>query len=526
MLRERQRERVEKMLQLGGGCFWKLLIMDVHGQKILSPLFKVNDLRKLGVTVYMMLHSEREAVADVPAVYFVLPTKENIRRIVQDIRKEIYDMFYVFFIGKTEKERLFFFADECARNAVDSKRIEKICSVFLGFSSLEDNLFSLEMPGLFAGFGKSDEEVLEETVNTISDTLGAVLSLLLAKHVSVRCQENTHAELIARRLDAALQKREQEGEVPSEGTNIHVHLIDRSFDLVTPLQHSTEYNSVVHDILEIQNNSIRYTKDGKKSQFEIDADDWFWQKHSGSQFSDAIEDIGREFSLYREEEARVTGGRDLDSGNGTDSFKQAIDGLPVLLEKKRIISGHLSISELVVREMEARAWDRILKAEREIGSNNIYDVLKECNSEEDKLRLAILYLFSSCSLERFGEIQEIVGSRPALEHAKKIVSLLQTREESGLFRTFVSSVKTFIPGKTALPCIRRAVEIEKSVPSGVLTFGAHRPRPDIVFVFILGGATYSEWNEIKKCDGKTTKWVLGTTEMLNGKKFVELLEET
>ena len=28
-----------------------------------------------------MLHSDREAIGDVPAVYFVLPTQENIQRI-------------------------------------------------------------------------------------------------------------------------------------------------------------------------------------------------------------------------------------------------------------------------------------------------------------------------------------------------------------------------------------------------------------------------------------------------------------
>jgi hypothetical protein len=32
---------------------------------------------------YRLLHSDRDAIPDVPAVYFVLPTEENIKRICQ-----------------------------------------------------------------------------------------------------------------------------------------------------------------------------------------------------------------------------------------------------------------------------------------------------------------------------------------------------------------------------------------------------------------------------------------------------------
>ena len=35
------------------------------------------------------LHSEREAVPDAPAVYFVRPTAENIKRIIEDCSKQV-----------------------------------------------------------------------------------------------------------------------------------------------------------------------------------------------------------------------------------------------------------------------------------------------------------------------------------------------------------------------------------------------------------------------------------------------------
>lgn len=35
------------------------------------------------VNVYRLLHSDRDPIPDVPAVYFVLPTEENVQRICQ-----------------------------------------------------------------------------------------------------------------------------------------------------------------------------------------------------------------------------------------------------------------------------------------------------------------------------------------------------------------------------------------------------------------------------------------------------------
>lgn len=44
-------------------------------------VFFHSKLRKRGVTLHLLLESDREDIPDVPAVYFVEPTAENIQRI-------------------------------------------------------------------------------------------------------------------------------------------------------------------------------------------------------------------------------------------------------------------------------------------------------------------------------------------------------------------------------------------------------------------------------------------------------------
>ena len=60
---------------------WKVLILDTFCRDILAPLFKVGDLRQEGVTLHMMLHSQRDQIPDVPSIYFVSPNSDNIKRI-------------------------------------------------------------------------------------------------------------------------------------------------------------------------------------------------------------------------------------------------------------------------------------------------------------------------------------------------------------------------------------------------------------------------------------------------------------
>ena len=38
---------------------WKVLVYDSIGQSILAPLFSVKELREMGVTLHILLHSER-----------------------------------------------------------------------------------------------------------------------------------------------------------------------------------------------------------------------------------------------------------------------------------------------------------------------------------------------------------------------------------------------------------------------------------------------------------------------------------
>lgn len=121
---------------------WKILVYDKYGQDIISPILSVKELQELGVTLHVQLHSPRDPVPDVPAIYFCLPTEENLGRISQDLQNQLYESYYFNFISSISRQRLEDLAS-AAINAQSVAQILKVCDQYLNFISLEDDLFIL-----------------------------------------------------------------------------------------------------------------------------------------------------------------------------------------------------------------------------------------------------------------------------------------------------------------------------------------------------------------------------------------------
>ena len=64
-LRQRQKEAFVRMLDLtlsgDGEEVYKVLVLDRAGRDIVSPLIRVSDLRKHGVTLHLLLETDRRA---------------------------------------------------------------------------------------------------------------------------------------------------------------------------------------------------------------------------------------------------------------------------------------------------------------------------------------------------------------------------------------------------------------------------------------------------------------------------------
>ncbi|NXF20553.1 SCFD1 protein, partial [Rhodinocichla rosea] len=402
-----------------GEPVWKVLIYDRFGQDIISPLLSVKELRDMGITLHLLLHSDRDAIPDVPAVYFVMPTEENIDRMCQDLRNQLYESYYLNFISAISRSKL----EDIANAAIGANAVTQVAKVRKSPTINRPDITDTEM---------------ETIMDTIVDSLFCFFVTLGAIPI-IRCSRGTAAEMVAVKLDKKLRENLRDarnslftGDTLGAGQFSFQRpllvLVDRNIDLATPLHHTWTYQALVHDVLDFHLNRVnleesagtestpagaRPKKKNKKS-YDLTTSDKFWQKHKGSPFPEVAESVQQELESYRAQEDEVKRLKSImgiegeDEGaismlsDNTAKLTSAVSSLPELLEKKRLIDLHTNVATAVLEHIKSRKLDVYFEYEEKIMSKStldksLLDMISDpdAGTPEDKMRLFLIYYISS-----------------------------------------------------------------------------------------------------------------------------------
>ncbi|XP_063102499.1 sec1 family domain-containing protein 1 isoform X2 [Cavia porcellus] len=400
-IRERQTVALKRMLNFNvphvknstGEPVWKVLIYDRFGQDIISPLLSVKELRDMGITLHLLLHSDRDPIPDVPAVYFVMPSEENIDRMCQDLRNQLYESYYLNFISAISRSKL----EDIANAALAASAVTQVAKVFdqyLNFITLEDDMFVLcnqnkELVS-YRAINRPDitDTEMETVMDTIVDSLFCFFVTLGAVPI-IRCSRGTAAEMVAVKLDKKLRENLRDarnslftGDTLGAGQFSFQRpllvLVDRNVDLATPLHHTWTYQALVHDVLDFHLNRVNLEeslgvenspagarpKRKNKKSYDLTPIDKFWQKHKGSPFPEVAESVQQELEYYRAQEDEVKRLKSImglegeDEGaismisDNTAKLTSAVSSLPELLEKKRLIDLHTNVATAVLEHIK------------------------------------------------------------------------------------------------------------------------------------------------------------------------------
>uniref|UniRef100_A0A3B3Q357 Sec1 family domain-containing protein 1 n=1 Tax=Paramormyrops kingsleyae TaxID=1676925 RepID=A0A3B3Q357_9TELE len=422
---------------------WKVLIYDRFGQDIISPLLAVKELRDMGITLHLLLHSDRDSIPDVPAIYFVMPTEENIDRICQDLRNQLYESYYLNFISAISRSKL----EDIASAALGANAVTQVTKVFdqyLNFITLEDDMFVLcnqnkELISYHA-INKPDimDTDMEAIMDTIVDSLFCFFVTLGAVPI-IRCPRGNAAEMVAVKLDKKLRENLRDarnslftGDTMGAGQFSFqrplIVLADRNLDLATPLHHSWTYQALIHDVLDFHLNRVTLEegagsealpagarpKKKNKRIYDLTAADKFWQKHKGSPFPEVAESVQQELDTYRAQEDEVKRLKSImglegeDEGaismlsDNTAKLTSAVSSLPELLEKKRLIDLHTNVATAVLDHIKTRKLDLYFEYEEKLMSKStldksLLDIISDpdAGTPEDKIRLFLIFYITS-----------------------------------------------------------------------------------------------------------------------------------
>ena len=310
-LHEEVRQLITCMIRSEGSARWKIIVADSFGQSIIRSLFSTSHLKMIGVTLILSIDGAREHMKDVPAAYFMLASTENLKLCARDIVAKQYAEFRLFFL------------EQCSTRAIETlasciREVTSIENVFfydtpMQFFVLHRNLYTLLTSVSVQDMKKAQ---LQSTQSPrIADSISAELRDLFEiaqLKPSIAYIQSPIAQSIAQNL--ASEAIPAKASALSGGNHILL-LLDRNFDLLTPIRTPFSYGELLVDLLRFEKNmfflSDKDTQDvlrseiakmthvlhRKGNQKTIDVScDAFWEKFQSADIGDLCEQL--ETSLH------------------------------------------------------------------------------------------------------------------------------------------------------------------------------------------------------------------------------------
>ena len=563
---------------------WKVLVVDQHAMRVISTCCKMRDIVMEGVTIVEDLTKGRESLP-LEAIYFVSPTDNSIQAIVDDFKDSNNPRYTAAHIFFTEACPTHLFEKIAKANNL-GRRIKNLQEINISYLPLEMQVFSLDngdaLPYLYSPNPSVIREKRPACVEQIAEQL-ATLCASLGEYPSIRYRSASQLSLdisqaVLNRLNAYKADDPSMGEGPQKQQSQMI-ILDRGFDLVSPLLHELTYQAMAYDMLDIQKDVYKYEVQSAgeyvPKEALLDENDDIWVKLRHKHIANVSKEITTMIKDFTDNK-RITGPGTKEATTIKD-LSLLLKKMPQYQKELSKYSLHLNLAEECLRIYNGNQIEKLCAVEQDLATRvdkdgekiskdhmrAIVPVLLDQNiTENNKLRIILLYAImkqgiSEESMNKLMEHAKIssVGRNtiknisnldvPIVQdtgNKKALPSRKERTEETYQLSRYVPYVKDIMED-----CVDGNLD-SKVFPylmtregGGLLSGGASSARSARMYgnwhkdksqaearslprliVFIIGGASYSEVRcsyEVTKAN-KSWEVLVGGTELLTPDGFL------
>ncbi|KAK2463590.1 hypothetical protein APHAL10511_004341 [Amanita phalloides] len=380
---------------------WKILVIDEHSQRLLSSVLKQFDILAENVTLIESISNRREPQPEYEAVYLLMPTTQNVDRIIRDFwQRKQYAAAHLFFIEGLSEPLL----ERLAASPAEP-HLKGLKDLFLNFSALEAQAWSIQLPELFFSayspprsehHYRSARIRLNEDLQFASKMIANLCITLnenpyiryyvpqnykplgplkphastrapppppsstqwrtnLARGSGARAWESAETDYVTKLLAHMVQQNLDEhkrtnpdfGKSPDSmrprGTLI---ITDRSMDMLAPFIHEFTYQAMAYDLLPIESGKYIYKFQSSAGAYEdktttlSDADN-VWTEVRHLHMREAIDKLMADFNKFLTDNAVFKG----EGAANLNDMKEMLANLPQYQEQREKFSLHLNMAQ-------------------------------------------------------------------------------------------------------------------------------------------------------------------------------------
>ncbi|TVU13295.1 hypothetical protein EJB05_40339 [Eragrostis curvula] len=405
---------------------WKVLIMDKLTVKIMSFSCKMADITEEGVSLVEDLYKRRQPLPSMDAIYFMQPTKENIRIFMSDMsgKNPLYKKAYVFFSSPVQRELV-------AHIKKDSTVLTRIGAL----SEMNLEYFAIDSQGFLTDNDKALEELFSESaegshkynacLNTMATRIATVFaSMREFPRVHYRVARTIDAstlttlrDLVPTKLAASVwnclaRYKSTIPEFPQIET-CELLIVDRSIDQVAPIIHEWTYDAMCHDLLGMDGNKYVQevpSKNGsanEKKEVLLEDHDPVWLELRHAHIADVNERLHEKMTNFvsKNKAAQLQQAR---SGGelSTKQLQKMVQALPQYSDQIDKLTLHVEIAGKLNNIIKEQHLKDVGQLEQDLvfgdaGTKELINFLRTRLdvSRENKLRLLMIY--ASINPEKF-----------------------------------------------------------------------------------------------------------------------------